>query len=265
MISTIQITNQFSLYTLTVDNQTETIIEENQAENDTRFKFPIEDMRETGDTVQALLLSERLKTDEVDLALGKTKTFLGEYSTVQPKDLSIRLVEGRLGEGQLLAGGIIEIQLPKDNEAVNEMKLALASALDSIEEDKKDTKCREIINASCASTSLHEGVHGLLDSKPGSKFAQDFERVTGMENEQGADSTLMDEGIAYAIQGIFAPEIPPLGSFVPVAREGEREEVVLRKRLGEAIRPKVKEYFESNKPLDDEFLSFAAQEMTRLR
>ncbi|MFZ3068883.1 MAG: hypothetical protein WA052_01020 [Microgenomates group bacterium] len=236
---------------------------ENQIESDNRLKFPIEDMRQDGDSVQVFLLTERLKTDEVDLALGKVKRLFGDYSPIETKDLSIKLTDGRVGEGQQIGNGVIEIQLPKDEEAINEMKLALGTALQGVEENEKDAKCREIINATCASTVLHEGVHGLLDSKPGSKFAQAFERISGLENEHGKDSTLLDEGIAYAVQGIFAPEIQPLGSFAPVVREGEREEVVNRKRLGEIIRPKVKEYLDFNKTIDDDFFNFAAQEMLK--
>jgi hypothetical protein len=253
------------IYTLSMDNPEEnSALTENQLESNNRLIFPIEDMRQDCDSVQTFLLAERIKTDEVDLALGRVKRLLGDYSPTETKDLSIRLIDGIVGEGQLFGKGIIEIQLPKDTEAIKEMKLALETTLQNVEENETDSKCREIINAVCASIVLHEGIHGLLDSKPGSKFAQDFERISGLENEHGAESTLLDEGIAYAVQGIFAPEIQPLGSLAPVFREGEREEVVKRKRLGELIRPKIKEYLDFDKTLDDDFLTFAIQEMLKL-
>jgi len=159
---------------------------------------------------------------------------------------------------------IIEIQLPNDEIAIAELKSGLGTILETVTEDEKDTKCREIINASCTSTALREGIRGLLDSKPGSQFAQDFESVSGLSNEHGRESTLLAEGIAYAIQGIYAPDVQPLGSLAPVSGEGERADVIVRKKLGETLRPKVKEYLEAGKNLDGGFLSFASEEIMKL-
>jgi len=97
---------------------------------------------------------------------------------------------------------------------------------------RRKIKTSDVLStALTASTALHEGVHGLLDSRPGSKFVSEFEAVTGFPNEQGRASSLLDEGIAYAVQGIYAPDVEPIGSLAPVARETDQREVRQRKLL----------------------------------
>jgi len=77
-------------------NHTDHELDESQTEQNIRINFSIKDARERVDSVQVLLLNERMKTDEVDLAWTKTKVFLGKYSTVEPRDLAIRLADGKV-------------------------------------------------------------------------------------------------------------------------------------------------------------------------
>lgn len=222
-----------------------------------RFQLKVGDVRETKDAGQQLALSNRLQEDKVDLALVDTKKLLGAYSTVEPGDLSIQITEGKIGEGTI-KGTIIQIQLPRREQVAKEMKTMLGPIMANIQKSEGDVKCEEIAIAVSASTVLHEGVHGLIESKPGSMLAQDFERVSGIVNKNGEASTLLDEGIAYAIQRIYAPEVEPVGSLAPIARETDNGEVRLRKGLGEKLEPKVKEYLDQERAVDDSFLSFAA-------
>lgn len=228
-----------------------------------RFQMQVEDTRKEKDPGQQFALTEGLRADEVDLALLKAKRFLGVYSSVEPNNLSVRIVDGRVGEGTI-QGAVIEVQLSPRGQAIAEMKSVLGPILEEVQVEDRDAKSEEIVLALFASTVLHEGVHCLINSRPDSLFARDFEEVSGIENENGEISTLLDEGIAYAVQGIYAPVVEPLGSLAPSAKETDSDKVRLRKDLGEKLRPKVKEYFDHERVIDNEFFSFAASAMKDL-
>jgi len=223
-----------------------------------RFNMKVDDARQSKDAAQQFALSERLIRDKVDLALVQTHRFLGEYAGNNPQDLKIRLVDGKIGEGTIREK-VIEIQQPGREQAISETRGFIEPLLKDINDESKDKAAEELATALTASTVLHEGVHGMLDSRPGSKFASDFETVTGFPNEQGRTSTLLDEGIAYAVQGIYAPDIEPIGSLTPVARERDGREVRQRKMLGEKLRPVVKEYIDAGKGIDADFFEIARE------
>lgn len=223
-----------------------------------RFNMSIKDVRDVKDASQQFALSERLKKDNVDVSLVQTHKFLGEYSGNNPQDFSVQLVDGKIGEGTI-KGNVIEIQQPGREQAILETRSFIEPLLKDVKVGDKDKVAEELATALTASTVLHEGVHGMLDSKPGSKFASDFEAVTGFLNEQGRASTLLDEGIAYAIQGIYAPEIEPIGSLAPVARYTDERAIRQRKLLGEKLKPLVKEYIDDGKSIDTEFFKKAGQ------
>ena len=117
----------------------------------------------------------------------------------------------------------------------------------------KDKTAEELAIALTASMVLHEGVHGLLDSRPNSQFAPDLETTTGLSNKGGKASTLLDEGIAYAVQGIYAPDFEPIGSLAPKARADDDKLVGQRKKLGEKLRPLVEEYIKEERRIDPNF------------
>jgi len=225
-----------------------------------RFSLQVEDGRQSKDASQQFALSERLKADKVDVALHKTHEFLGEYAANRPQDLSVKLVDGKIGEGTI-NGSVIGLQLPGRERAVAETRGFIEPLLKETSDGDKDKMAGELATALTASTALHEGVHGLLDSRPGSQFSSDFEAATGFPNEQGRASTLLDEGIAYAIQGIYAPDVEPIGSLAPVARETDEREVKQRKVLGEKLRPIVKEYIDSGNTIDADFFEKAKEAM----
>ena len=229
-----------------------------------RFNLQVEDSRQSEDASQQFALSERLKADKVDVALHQTHEFLGEYAATRPQDLSIRLVDGNLGEGTI-NGSVIELQLPGKEQAVAETRGFVEPLLKEVGDENIDSLAGELATALTASTALHEGVHGLLDSRPGSKFSSDFEVVTGFPNEQGIASTLLDEGIAYAIQGIYAPDIEPIGSLAPVARETDEREVRQRKVLGEKLRPVVQGYLDEGRSIDEGFFERAKQSIIEVQ
>lgn len=219
-------------------------------------QFHIEDRRGKPDDVQRFNLAERLVQDRVGENLAKAKVLFGEYG-VDTKTLDVNLVEGALGEGQY-KDGRLEVKLPQ----AEEVEPAMMKLIEQIEVTPE--QCREVIYAMLAQKVLHEGAHVLIDSKPGSKLAVDLERVAGLPNEGGKQATLLDEGIVYAIMAIWAPSVEPLGSLAPVVRESDEEDVRQRKELGVRLRPKVEEYLNAGKVIDEEFLKFAGEEIQKM-
>lgn len=225
-----------------------------------RFNLKVEDVRQSKDASQQFALSERLKADQVDVALHQAHEFLGEYAGSRPQDLSIKLVDGKIGEGTI-KGTVIELQLPDRQHSISETRGFIEPLLKDVKEEDKDKVADGLATALTASTALREGVHGLLDSRPDSKFSSDFEAITGFPNEQGRASTLLGEDIAYAIQGIYAPEVEPIGSLAPTARETDERLVKQRKTLGEKLRPVVKEYIDAGRSIDTDFFEVAKEAM----
>lgn len=221
------------------------------------------DKRIAKDEKQVADLMERMKADKVGEGLETAYKLLDGYAQTKPGELRVEFIDGAVGEGTI-EGRTIELQLPNQEATITQLRGFVEQRLPGQGEPVITNTTQELACALVGSTGLHEGVHGLLDSKPGSKFAQDFEKVTGLSNEQGIRTTLLDEGIAYAIQGLYAPEIQSIGSLAPVAKDGERPEVAIRKRLGETLRPKIKEYIDVGRSIDSEFLLFAGQEIARL-
>ena len=222
-----------------------------------RQPLKVNDSRKKRDADQQLALAERLKFDNVAIALTKIKALLGDYSPIEPSSLEVTITDGNLGEGTI-KGTTIEVQIPPTDEANEQLWAQMGALLENIPEENRPNKYKEILMALSASTILHEGTHGLLDSKPNSKLAIDFERISGLENIKGKVSTLLDEGITYAIQTEFAPKIEPVGNLAPLAKGTDAIEVSQRKILGEKLTSKVKEYIEQGKAIDEEFLSFAS-------
>lgn len=229
-----------------------------------RFNLHVTDNREKPDAGQQFALSERIKKDKVDIGLTIAGKFLGEYARIKPNELSVSIIDGKTGEGNN-EGNLIKVQLTNSGTASPEMKSRLETMLSKVSEEEKDQIAEEMVYTITASTILHEGTHGLLDSKPTSKFYLDLEKVSGVEDVQGKRATLVDEGIGYAIQAIFAPEVKAIGSIAPVPREGQELEVLKRKTLGEKLRSKVKEYIDSGKTVNDEFLQFANEQLREIQ
>lgn len=222
-----------------------------------QFQLQVIDSRKEPNAGQQFALTERLKVDEVGRNLRDAKRLLGTYSTTELKELSVNIIEGKIGEGTI-KGTTIEVQMPQAEESIREMEEMLKSLLDGISPEDRNAKCKEIFLALTSSTILHEAVHGLLDSKPGSRFANDFERASGLENTEGKISTLLDEGIAYVIQGMNAKKVEPLGSLAPMAKNSDSLDVKQRKILGEKLKPKVAEYIQQERTVDNEFFLFAS-------
>ncbi|MBU0708950.1 hypothetical protein KJ596_04370 [Patescibacteria group bacterium] len=216
----------------------------------------VTDSRKSPDANQAENISEQIETDSIIDSLQDAKNFLGKYSTKSPQELSVKIVEGILGEGTV-KGTQIEIQMPSQTEAIRGLQESLEPNFGEVSEQESD----ELVLASATSTVLHEGVHGILDSTPTSQLAVDYERVSGTPNTNEDVVALLGEGIAYAIQGCYAREVQPIGSLAPRINEQDSPEVKKRKALGEKLKPKVNEYIDAGKEIDDEFLAFASQQI----
>lgn len=243
-----------------MDNEETTPIKEASG-----FVLDVTDSRENKDTSQQFAVSERLKADGIDVALQKTYEFLNGYTAARPENLSIELVDDTNDEDGSIEGKIIKIQLPCKEIMITKIRNSIDSLLSDKKEKDKDKIAEELAIALVSSTVLHEGIHGLLLSRPGSQFASDFEAIMGLPNEEGKDSTLLDEGIAYAIQGIYAPDVEPVGSLTPVARETDEREVRQRKVLGEKLRSVIKTYIDNGKCLDTEFFRIAGRIISEIQ
>jgi hypothetical protein len=219
----------------------------------------VTDSRKSPDANQAKNISEQIKTDSIIDSLQDSKKFLGKYSTKSPQELTINIVDGNLGEGTV-KGTQIEIQMPSQTDAIR----GIQKSLEPLFSDMSEQAAGELVLALATSTILHEGVHGIFDSTPSSKLAADYERVSETKNTNGEVVTLLDEGITYAIQGRYAREVQPLGSLAPRINEQDNPLVKKRKALGEKLKPKVNEYIDTGKEIDDEFLAFASQQIKGL-
>ena len=210
----------------------------------------IADKRSEPDNVQIHLLSERIKNDHVVDTLVEIKRMMGQYSSnVDPGDIPVELVDGEWGSGEY-SKGVLNVKLPSDNKVV-ELVTPFAKSLNIPDRDLDDV-AREAANAALSSTVLHEATHVLIDSKPGSKMSADLE----IGDPNGETDTMIDEGITYALQGIYAKE-PYL---VPdETRDEGRKEVRIRKKLGGRIRPRVKELLDNKGVVDKKFLKYCLE------
>lgn len=225
-----------------------------------QFQLPITDSRDKPEPAQQFALAEQLKSDKTVEVLTTAHRLLGSYSAVTPKDITVKIVDGVVGEGTA-RGTVVEIQMPNTERGIEQLEGQLGSLLEAVPQADRREKCQEILLSLISSTILHEGLHTLINSRPESKLATDFERISGLENTQGVISTLLDEGLTYAIQGIYAGEVEPLGNLTPRVRDSDNPDLRRRKILGEKLRPKVKEYLDEKRTLDNEFLTFASGEL----
>lgn len=185
--------------------------------------------------------------------MHQVKKLFGEFSPIEPQELSVAMVEGNIGNGTT-QGKVIEVQMPQTLQALQKLKEMLGEILDEL----KDEQLKEFLMAISSSTVLHEGIHGLLDSKPGSRFHNTLAEISEVEDIKAERSTLLDEGLAYALQGIFSKSVEPVGSLEPQIKDSDDEILKKRKILGQKLRPKVEEYLSEGKALDKEFITFAS-------
>ncbi|MBU0708301.1 hypothetical protein KJ596_00955 [Patescibacteria group bacterium] len=225
----------------------------------TNSKYKITDQRKSLNSKQIQLLRKQLEKEKIYSKLQRIEAFLGKYSLALLCKLEIKVVDGKVGEGEV-KDGVVLIQLPPTTKAIHQIKQSLRLYTGKL----SDTKCEEIFWALTVSTILHEGVHMLLNSRPGSKLTNDFEKNSGIKNVEGKISTLLDEGFAYAIQGIYSKTIEPIGSLEPRPNKPDSKIVKIRKELGMYLNPKVKIYFQDNKEIDSNLLLFAAEQIKEL-
>jgi hypothetical protein len=223
------------------------------------FKIEIKDDRTNKDRFKDALENE-LETESVSTKLTKISNFFGEFCETDPKDLSVRLIDGGFGEGTI-KGNVVEIQTPNTRDLVNQTTADLGYLMKNSTEEEKEEISKQLILAVTASTILHEATHGLLNSRPGSKFATEMEETAEIDNAEGKISTLLDEGITYAIQEVFAPEIKLIGSVAPRINKDDREIVKIRKELGHKLKPMVETYLNLGKSMNRDFITKSSQEL----
>lgn len=181
-----------------------------------------------------------------------------------PSQLSIKIEDGsEIGSAEVVFDndGAVSIVLicPSEDLGVEKLKQEFLKA--GIDYDKE--VLRKLFYTAQSQTIFHEGIHVLLESKPGSVLAKAVEAL-GYSNKNNCHATLLDEGITYACQDIFAPVVEPLGKLEYQLDEGATDIVNLRKKLGRLIRPLIQKYLENNQEIDQAFLSDSAAFMEQV-
>ncbi len=236
-------------------------------------KIIIEDARgEKVDAIQEGEFRKRLENDRVEEKLIQFETFVGDYTKQKVSEgLKVNLVDGPFGDGEVV-NGVLFVNLPNSSEILAESNDSNAEGFLKVLTEA-GTTYKEIAMISASSTTLHETSHMIIDSRPGSQLAIDFENAQpeGQKiilDEDGHTLSLLDEGITYAFQLEKDSEnelIQRLESKKPQGNESFT--IKTRKQLGEALRVKVKEYLNGEKgviKMDNAFLVFAGEEMKKL-
>lgn len=218
----------------------------------------------TPDRLVVDAVNRRLETDSVRDHWRVIVRFLGQYhSRIDPDTMIINYRTGELGKGEMVNGStnVIYIDIPELHSAVAHIQTLLES--EGIQTN--ETLVKNIVHALIAQTVLHEGTHVLFHTRPESPFAQAVESF-GIENKYGMISTLLDEGITYAIQNYYAPSIDGYGKLVlrdctvdQVREESDpkEKEVLRRKVLGQLLSPLVARYMDEGKAMDLTFIQEA--------
>jgi hypothetical protein len=219
------------------------------------FQIKIIDSRQYPDKSQQEKLRQHLEQDQIACILTQIKKILGPYSSVSPEDISVEIVDGDISHGTI-EGETVKLPLLGHQASIDLAKeKARMLGVDNLPEPQ----CEKAILTITASKILHEAVHGLLESRPGTRFLTDLEMISGVSDEQAERATLLDEGIAHAVQGLYAKSMEPFGYLGPQISLNDELIVQQRKKLGKKLEPIIKEYFNNSQPLDDRFLSVANQ------
>jgi len=236
----------------------------------TTSKIEVKDSRgEMADAVQEGEFKKRLENDKVEEKLTQFEKFLGDYTKQKVSEgLKVNLVRGPIGSGEVV-NGVLFVNLPNRGEIVTATNNPNNEQFLKVLTDA-GTNYEEIAMISASSTTLHESEHMLIDSRPGSKLALDFENAPPLEEKIDLDKgghmlSLLDEGITYAFHLEKDSEnklITKLEGMKP--QENKSVVIEMRIHLGEILRPKVKEYIDGENKIDEKFLVFARGEMKKL-
>jgi hypothetical protein len=226
-------------------------------------KIEVKDGRgDKADIIQEGEFKTKLESDKVGEKLSQFETFLGKYTKQKVSEgVEINLVYGRVGVGEVVDGKL-QVSMPPNNEIMaassDERSKPFLKVLTDVGITYKD-----YVLADASSTALHESEHMIIDSRPHSELDKDFETNTGIKNdESGHTLSLLDEGITYAFQMEKDSEselFRKLEGNKPQTEESYTIES--RKKLGLALQPRIKEYLDGGKSVDDELLKFAGELM----
>lgn len=152
---------------------------------------------QVADEIQARAFEERIQNN-MEKKLLQFEVLMGEYAKQKVSEgLTVYLADGAVGNGEVVDGKL-SVNLPNGNEIRtvrdNELAKPYIAILDGV-----GITYEEYAMAAAESTALHESVHMIIDSRPGSKLEKDFKDATDIENDEGGYIlSLLDEGITYA-------------------------------------------------------------------
>jgi len=219
---------------------------------------------QVADEIQARAFEERIQNN-VEKKLLQFEALMGEYAKQKVSEgLTVYLADGAVGNGEVVDGKL-SVNLPNGNEIRtvrdNELAKPYIAILDGV-----GITYEEYAMAAAESTALHESVHMIIDSRPGSKLEKDFKDATDIENDEGGYTlSLLDEGITYAFQ-------LEVDSESEVMKKLEKEKpqtkdnfiVETRKILGEKLREKVRTYVGNGWAINGAFLEDAGKMMKEI-
>lgn len=214
------------------------------------------DHREISSINESQLLQERLRKDHVSENWCRVQVFFGKYGTqFDPNTFVVRLTDGNLvGQAEVIRTSEdkqAEIILKMPNEAVAVQFLQAEFKNACYVFDANTSK--EIFYAVQSQTIFHEGIHLLLFSQPSSLLAKRL-HDGGFSNRDNCHATLLDEGITYALQDYFAPDVNELGKLLYRVDYSSTATIDIRKQLGKLIYPIIQEYLDEKKQVDDIFV-----------
>jgi len=233
-------------------------------------KIEVKDGRgEKADALQVAEFITKLKNDKVEEKLIQFENFVGPYTKQKVSEgFKINVVHGTAGNGEVVEG-VLLVSLPTQNEI--DVVLNEESAIPLLDIlTNAGTTYKELSLALASSTTMHESEHMIIDSRPSSQLARDFESAQPLDqkiilDEGGHTLSLLDEGITYAFQ-----MEKDSGSELFQKLEGKKPKteekftITTRKMLGESLRAKIKEYIDGEKQIDNELLKFAGEEMKKM-
>jgi|GEM_PF-1654436 len=235
-------------------------------------KIEVKDIRgEKANVSQEGEFKKKLENDKIEEKLTQFENFIGKYTKQKVTDgIEINIIHGPVGSGEVREG-VLLVNLPGSDEisavASDERSNQLVDIL-----AKAGITYKDFALTMASSTTLHESEHMIIDSRPGSELEKDFEKNTGIKNDaEGHILSFLDEGITYAFHTEKDSENQIINKVEEIAiqdgikpRDEERFTEKSRKRLGEALRGKVKTYVDEVRQIDEEFLKFAGEEMKKL-
>lgn len=213
------------------------------------------DLRSDPDEAQAREFRSRLERDGALDTLSSLADVLGDFCNPE-REVTLELCDAILlnkgrssGSGEAL-GNVAKVGFGPEAEEVAEA----VKRLQRIDPEATEAQARDLLYDIKASVALHEMVHALIESKPGSALHGRLAEEAGIDDADATFSTVCDEGLAYGIQGLRAGENQFLGSLAPRIAGSDSVYSKQGKMIGERLRPTLQAMIDGKSVTRDAFI-----------